>query len=206
MNIIFFSDFHNCMDFTGLDTALLSCPSPDVFFTLGDISVRELCYIKELGKTIPIYGISGNHDGGFSLAISGIPNIHGKCIDVNGINFSGFEGSVRYKRGDYTMFTQKESIDVMTNVPQADILISHDRAFCGKKLAISEEYSKSPHEGLAGIFAYLKKYSPALHVHGHIHKNKRYFFNGIDTVSVFGAVYISIENNSINDYRILVEP
>lgn len=206
MKIIFFSDFHNCIDFSNLKDVLLRCPSPDVAFTLGDISVRELISIKEFCKAIPVYGICGNHDGISSLDLAEIPNIHGKCIEVAGTTFSGFEGSVRYKRGAYTMFTQKESLEIFECVPAADILISHDRAFCGETIDVTETYSKSPHEGLTGISAYLQKHSPQLHVHGHIHKNERYFFNGIDTLSVFGVVFTSFENNTIKDYRILLEP
>lgn len=206
MNILFVSDFHNCVDLNRLETIFRSCPSPDVVFTLGDISVRELGFIKELTKTTPIYGVLGNHDGPFSLDLAEIPNIHGKHLDVGGISFSGFEGSVRYKRGTYTMFTQKESLAVSAAIPAADILISHDKAFCGMKLDISDALSKSPHDGLAGITAYLQKHSPRFHVHGHLHKNDRYLFNGTDSISVFGAVFISIENYSIKDYRILFEP
>jgi len=206
MNILFVSDFHNCVDMSRLKDVLLTSPFPDIVFSLGDISARELYFIKELVGSTPIYGVLGNHDGSTVLELVEIPDLHGKRLDVAGISFSGFQGSVRYKRGPYTMFSQKESLEVMANIPAADILISHDKPFCGKKLDVSEVYSKSPHEGLAGISAYLQKHSPSLHVHGHIHKNARYTLNGIDTLSVFGVVFISFENNFIKDYRILLEP
>ena len=205
MNILFFSDFHNCVDLSRLKDVFLTCPYPDIVFVLGDISARELIAIKEIIGTTPIYGVLGNHDGPTLLEFVEIPNIHCKRVDIAGISFSGFQGSVRYKRGPYTMFTQKESLDVMAAIPAADIFISHDRSFCGKKLDVSVEYSKSPHEGLAGISAYLQQHLPSLHVHGHIHNNARYVFHGIDTISVFGAVFISFENKSIKDYRILLE-
>lgn len=206
MKVLFLSDFHNCVDSCSLERVCFSCPLPDVVFTMGDISLRELVAIRDLFQTSPIYGIRGNHDGHSSLDLADIFNIHSKSIKLGDTIFAGFEGSVRYKRGDYIMFSQKESLDVALDVPAADILVSHDRSFCGPYSDISAEYSKSPHEGLIGITSYLQKHSPRLHVHGHIHKNQHYTWNGIDTLSVFGAVLVSFENKVIKDYQILFEP
>ena len=199
MNVLFLSDFHNCIDFCTLEGVCLSCPTLDVIFTMGDISNRELVAIRDLFQTAPIYGILGNHDGPSSLNFADISNLHGKSITVKDTTFAGFEGSVRYKRGDYTMFSQKESLDVARDIPAAEILVSHDRSFCGINVDLSAPYSKSPHEGLIG-------HSPRFHVHGHSHKNQRYIWNGIDTLSVFGAVFVSFENKVIKEYRILFEP
>lgn len=206
MQILLFSDFHNAVDLRALGSVLSSLPSPDVVFTLGDISSTDLLALRELIPCVPIYGICGNHDGTATLDLSGIPNIHGKVVELCGLRFAGFGGSVRYKRGLYTMFSQKESLDIAQALPPADVLISHDRAFIGKYPDLSADLTQNPHKGLVGLSSYLQNKKPLLHFHGHIHENKRYLYNEIPTLCVHGAVLVELVEGSITNYRILCQP
>lgn len=206
MRILLFSDFHNAMDLHALGSVLSSLPDSDVAFTLGDISSSDLLSVKELIPNVPIYGICGNHDCAATLDLAGIPNIHGKFVEIGGLRVAGFGGSVRYKRGLYTMFSQKESLAIAESLPAADILISHDRSFIGSSPDLSAEFTQNPHEGLVGITSYLRNERPFFHIHGHIHETKRYICNEINTLSVYGAVLVNVVERNITSHRLLAQP
>lgn len=206
MRMLILSDFHDAMDLNALSMTISNLSQLDLVISLGDITSDDLKMVMGLIPDVPIYGVCGNHDGPTVLDLAGVINIHGMVIEIDDIKIGGFGGSVRYKRGLYTMFSQKESLEIAKKLPEADILISHDRAFSGKKPKLSAPLAKDPHEGLAGITAYLRKTSPLLHIHGHIHDNRRYFFKGVDTISVYGGAIISIDANKVSDYRLLLEP
>lgn len=205
MNILLFSDFHNSVDIEMLKDALSRTPFPDAVFTLGDISVEDLQAIKIITTPAPIYGIAGNHDTHSTLELADIPNIHGKVVEIGGLRFTGFDGSIRYKHGSYVMYSHKESLQIAKGLPKVDILLSHDKAFAGSKLAIFSHYTQNPHEGLAGITAYLKKTKPVCHIHGHIHENKRYSFKDIDTISVYQAAALSVTKDGVDEIQVLIK-
>lgn len=205
LRIFLFSDFHGTVDQETLKHALLNQPSPDVVFTLGDISVSDLSFIKTVFSDVPVYGVRGNHDELTTLDMGGIPNIHGKVIEVAGVRFAGIGGSVGYKPGSYIMYSQKESLDIAKALPPAAVLISHDKAYKGKTSARFPEFAQDPHEGMAGISYYLRKHSPFLHIHGHIHTNTQYAFENTDTVSVYGAAFVTIAGSRVVDYCVLMD-
>lgn len=200
-----FADFHGTVKHETLKQAVLYYPKPDVVFTLGDISVVDLSFIKTVFSDVPVYGVCGNHDELTTLDMGGIPNIHSKVIEIAGVRFAGIGGSVRYKRGSYVMYSQTESLDIAKSLPPADILISHDKAYIGKTSARFPEFAQDPHEGMAGISYYLRKHSPFLHIHGHIHTNKQYAFENINTLSVYGTAIVTIAGGHIVDYQVLID-
>lgn len=53
---------------------------------------------------------------------------------------------------------------------------------------------------MIGISHYLCKQSPFLHIHGHIHENKRYSIEDVDTISVYGAAAVTVEEKKVVDY------
>lgn len=205
MQILLFSDFHNAVNYDDLKQVLLNQTVPDIVFTLGDISVSDLMFIKNLFHNVPIYGVCGNHDSRATLNMADTPNLHGKVIEMDGVSFAGFGGSVRYKHGAYTMFSQNESLDIAKTLPAADILISHDKAYERHMPTYFPEITKDPHEGMAGISYYFRNHSPFLHLHGHIHTNKQYVFEEINTISVYGVATLTIVNRSLIDYRVLLD-
>ncbi len=205
MRILLVSDFHNAVNYEDLKQTLSNQPVPDVIFTLGDIAVSDLLFIKTLFQEVPIYGVCGNHDSQETLNMADIPNIHGKVIELDGVRFAGLSGSVRYKQGAYTMFSHNESLDIAKTLPPADILISHDKAYADKITKFPSEITKDPHEGMAGISYYLREHSPFLHIHGHIHKNKQYDFEQINTISVYGIAVATIINQKLDNYQVLLD-
>lgn len=135
----------------------------DICFLLGDISVDYLKELKEIIKT-PMYGLNGNHDGE-NVETVGIENLHGKCIEFGGLTFAGFQGSSRYKNGPWCMYTQEESSDICSDMPKADIFLTHD----GILDVNNDDFA---HSGLRGISEYIENKRPMLHIHGHIHENR----------------------------------
>lgn len=157
----------------------------DVCFLLGDINSRYLDLILKYVPIDKIYGILGNHDEYGLLESKNIKNIHLKNIEINGINFLGFEGSNRYKKGNIPMYTQEESIELLKNCDKADVLISHDCPY--------ELYSKSTdqaHCGLKGISEYLKKNRVYLNIHGHQHINSTRKLRKTNVIGIYRCAII----------------
>lgn len=143
-------------------------PQYDLCLLLGDHSPEDVDMILQYVPDYKILGVLGNHDSvdlykNFRLEHI---DLHGKCVEVKGIKIAGIEGSHRYKRGEWPMLTQEESLELVNemleNYEKADILISHDKPF------EKEEYDIA-HTGLKGITRYIKEASPAYHLHGHYH-------------------------------------
>ena len=160
----------------------------DICILLGDINGNYLDMILKYVPNEKIYGILGNHDESGVLESRSIKNIHTKIITVKGIKILGFQGSSRYKTGEYPMFTQKESIDILKKCEPADILVSHDAPF--------ELYCKSSdiaHCGLKGISKYLKKNKVFLNIHGHHHINTQLSINKTtNVIGVYRCAIVSI--------------
>lgn len=159
----------------------------DVCFLLGDITVDYLCEIKKYVNK-KVYGILGNHDNFDNLARAGIENINNKIIDINGIKILGFEGSHRYKKGNFPMLSQEESLELLKNSPKADILVSHDAPYY--------LYSKNmAHCGLKGISKYLLKNKVPINIHGHHHINSVLKLkNGTTVIGVYRCAILDIKN------------
>lgn len=162
----------------------------DACFLLGDISHKDLQLLLPYLDTSKTYGVLGNHDDFGLLENNGITNINMKTIDVNGVTILGFQGSNRYKEGNYPMYTQEEAFDVLKDAPYADILVSHDSSF--EALA-----TNSAHCGLKAIRGLLKEKGIPLHIHGHIHDRQQYFLdNGTSCICIYKAAII--ETNPVS--------
>jgi Icc-related predicted phosphoesterase len=138
----------------------------DICFLLGDINNQGLSLLKkyiDLEKTV---GITGNHEDFGLLKRNNIQDINLKMMNFNGINIFGISGSVRYKRGMYSLYTQDElsSLIDVDNMPKCDILISHESGFH----FISDD---TTHEGFKIIDQILQKNQPKYNLFGHHHQN-----------------------------------
>ena len=120
----------------------------------------------------PLLVVLGNHDEPGALERCGITDLTGKAVTVQGVTIAGLSGSHRYKHGDYSMLTQRESVLAAKKLPAADILISHDTAYhvMGRK--------DSAHCGLQGISGYISHCKPKLNLCGHYHQNLSRSFSG----------------------------
>ncbi len=191
MKILVISDCHHLLE---EEAKKLERVEYDICFLLGDISGQYLDIILKYIDKNKTYGILGNHDEFGILEARGIRNIHCKLIELQGLKFLGFEGSNRYKKGNFPMFTQKEAIKLIKRCPKADILISHDSAY--KLYADSKDLA---HCGLKAITKYIKKNKPILNIHGHQHINSNKMLNKYTKViCVYRAVVLDIDTKETN--------
>ena len=135
----------------------------DICLILGDVSNNDIIEVLKFVPYEKIYGLLGNHDGLDRFEESKIRNLNGKVITVNNVRIAGLQGSHRYKTGDYGMYTHEESIQLANEIPEADILVSHDRPFI-------KDNNDNVHDGLKGVTYYCYKNHVKLEIHGHLHE------------------------------------
>lgn len=165
-------------------------PHFDIVALLGDHSKYELDVLLRYIPCDNIIGVLGNHDAADLYSGFGIRDIHGEVVEINGINLAGIGGSHRYKRGDWPLLTQDESLELclkmLKNFQTADILITHDKAFERAEYDIA-------HTGLIGITGYVFMAAPVLHLHGHMHeKYERRYANGTNEICIYESQYLEI--------------
>ena len=165
MKLLVIADTHGGVAEEDFAELIKENPSYDLCVMLGDHTSDDIEKILRYVPKDKIVGVLGNHDSFDLYEKYGIKDINGKVIDVNGIRIAGIQGSFRYKDEEAPLFTQKESIDFVMDMPEADILISHERAF-------NKDYTNIAHAGLAGILYYIYKSRIAVHIFGHYHMNK----------------------------------
>lgn len=164
----------------------------DICVLLGDIPVNAVKLIKKYSGNKPVIGIAGNHDDWNTPELGGAENIHGKYAEYFGCSFAGFSGSVRYKNGEYPMFTQRASLKFGNNLKKADILLSHDSGYhlFGRD---------KPHSGLLGIDFYNLKNRVKLNICGHHHMPKVKKRFGTVTICVFRCALITFPDISVKN-------
>lgn len=194
--ILLIADTHGLFeypcDITLLDVSYRS-DSCDAAFLLGDISITELNSIRNYFKC-PLYMITGNHDSKEVPALVDIFDLNGNIVSINGLDFVGWSGSIKYKNSDRSMMTDEESISFAKALPHADILISHD---------IPKRDTKDlAHSGLKGIAMYLEEHQIALHIHGHLHRQEDIIReNGTRSIGVFSFAEMVIDKNAVVTIR-----
>lgn len=162
----------------------------DVCILLGDVAYEDIDMIMQYVPDYKMMSVLGNHDSPDLLRHFGLTDLNGKLVEYKGVRFAGMGGSHRYKRGNWPMMTQCESLelclDMIRTQEAADILITHDKAFFNAEYDIA-------HTGLAGITTYVNACNPIYHLHGHQHvKRLEHYKNGTIEKSVFGAEYIKL--------------
>lgn len=188
LKILFIADTHNCLK---NDNEVLNYIKEqnnyDYCILLGDHSASDL---EEILKIIPlnkICGVLGNHDSWEKYNNYGIDNINGNIININGVKIAGIGGSFKYKNTeDYVLYTHEESIEIANKMEEADILVTHDKAF-------TEDNHNPTHDGLKGITEYIYKNHIALHIHGHLHEeNEQILKNGTKSICLYMAKIIEL--------------
>lgn len=164
----------------------------DICVLLGDIPVNAIKLIKEYVGNKHLIAVAGNHNDWNTPELGGAENIHKKRVEYCGYSFAGFSGSIRYKNGDYSMFTQRESLNLSRKLKKADILISHDSMY---HLLGNDK----THSGLLGIDLYNLKNKVKLNICGHHHTStvKKHF--GTTTVCVFRCALITFPDISVKE-------
>lgn len=201
--ILCISDLHNGLPVEGISIIRQAVHSYDAIITLGDIPLDALSIIGQISNeaSIPITGVMGNHDSNDVLQRAGIQEL--SCTDVTeiaGMRLVGLSGTIRYKRGDYVMLEQEEAENIIAGMPPAPILASHD---CCEKSPLC--YGMA-HSGMPGLCCYMEKERTAIHIHGHVHKNKWYNVGKTACLSVFGIVKVHLRGNKIVGADMLWRP
>jgi Icc-related predicted phosphoesterase len=165
---------------------------PDLVIACGDLPFDYLEYlVTTVGK--PLVYVPGNHDPGIGrrFALPGAPaareshpkpegciNLDGRVEDVAGVRVAGLGGSHVYSRGanQYSQnqmrgrslaLEMKLRLRRVRNDHSLDVLVTH-----APPLGVGDD-SDPAHRGFAAFNRLLKKTSPRLHVHGHIHSYGR---------------------------------
>lgn len=188
MKILIFSDLHGVptddeMSHVTLFDNYAFCVS------LGDNPPKAIAKIHNYINQ-PFYGIAGNHDTWETPEISGISDIHGKIIQHNGLLFTGFGGSHKYKNSELAMMTQSESIKFADTLTKCDVLFSHDTLY-GELGSVSD----NAHCGLKGISKYVEENGINVNICGHYHVNRsKNSAGGCKILCVYGCVLIDTDD------------
>jgi len=188
INLLIIADTHDAASVEEFSHIKENCKKEyDACFFLGDVTGKDFDYIlPKIKRNTPTYGILGNHDAFALLSRYGIENIHRRIVTVKGIDFVGFEGSLKYKDEKAPLYTDKESVLVAKGLPKADVLLSHD----APKGVYKRDFA---HSGLLGLRWYMKKNPRCINIHGHHHKNdeNKLFLAG-KSIGVYGSRIIEV--------------
>lgn len=145
----------------------------DLLITLGDIASETMDYIQFMGRFVESIGVLGNHD---PKQILGLNDIHCKVVEIGGIKFGGFGGSLKYK-DDPNHYTEAQVAKKMKKMPAVDVFISHAPPYC------TSEKEDRLHQGFKAFDDYIERHQPKYWLHGHL--SKKYSCN-VGKTAVFG--------------------
>lgn len=173
----------------------------DVIFFLGDNGEVAVNQVLEALPGIPAFGVAGNHDYDNTYGNSRALDIHGQIVEVNGMNFGGIGGCIRYKGTDSRwLLTEEEAAGVLGKVSGADFIISHSppaRRIGGGKgyNACHDEGCQypDPHRGFIELGRFLDRHSPKAVFHGHLHKTYSYMHGNTLVKGVYGIELVCFE-------------
>lgn len=153
----------------------------DLVISAGDMPGHVLEFIATK-LTVPPVFVLGNHGNGFirdsTTDAVGLPggclNAHRRVIEVGGLLIAGVEGSARYRPGDQQYSEFEMALHCWALAPRLawnrltkgrglDILLTHSPP---KGPHEGEDY---PHRGVPAFNAFVKRWRPKLHIHGHVH-------------------------------------
>ena len=118
----------------------------------------------------PVLYVHGNHDTRYgSNPPEGCDCIDGRVVEYNGVRIMGLGGCLKYHPGEH-QYTDRQMrgriLKMRWPIRKAggvDILVTHAPA---EGLGDSEDVA---HWGFPALRAFLDKYRPSYHVHGHVH-------------------------------------
>lgn len=183
INILFIADTHNCLEYD-IETLnfIKTVNNYECCILLGDHSANDLNTITKIIPKHKLYGVLGNHDSWQKYDKYLINDINGKVINIDGVRIAGISGSFKYKDSEeYALYSHEESIKIAKQIPDADILVTHDRPFIKKNFG-------DAHDGLKGITEYIYSNHISLHIHGHLHEeSEEKLKNGTISVGIYKA-------------------
>jgi len=153
----------------------------DLVISCGDLPNSYLEFIVTILNK-PLYYVFGNHHrdtvytetGKKTGGPEGCINIDNRIVEHKGILIAGFEGSMRYRPGQYQYSDLQMCMKINRLKPRlysnrlfkkryVDILVTH-----APPLGIHDEDDLC-HRGFKCFNSFIKNYRPKYHLHGHIH-------------------------------------
>lgn len=165
---------------------------PDLVLSCGDLPWDDLERIVDLAN-VPLLFVPGNHDPAlvparaqvWPLTIEirdladppgprGCTNVDGRIEDAAGLRIAGLGGSIRYRQGphQYTQaqmarrarrLTRRARLKRLRDGRGVDVLIAHS-----PPKDLGDEGDRA-HEGFRAFHDLVRRLSPRLLLHGHIH-------------------------------------
>lgn len=143
----------------------------DLILAAGDLKASYLSFLVTMANR-PLLYVHGNHDASYAhRPPEGCQCIDGRLVKINGLRILGLGGSYMYNGGPH-QYTERQMrrriLKLKLKILMAggvDIVLSH---------APVSGYGDMPdpaHMGFDCFEGLIKKYQPALWVHGHVHKN-----------------------------------
>ncbi|MEM6453549.1 MAG: metallophosphoesterase [Acidobacteriota bacterium] len=197
-------------------------PELDVVFACGDLPYSYVEYAMS-ALDVPVFYVRGNHDkvleegpGGPITGPAGARDLHRRVRRHAGLLLAGVEGSVRYKPGPFQYSQRQMWRHVFALVPQ----LLWNRARRGRALDVFVTHAPPrsihdrddlPHHGIDAFRWLLRRFRPALHVHGHVHvwgpntvTDTR--FAATRVLNAYGHRVVELQTPATRDGRTEVEP
>jgi Icc-related predicted phosphoesterase len=152
----------------------------DLVLSCGDLPYSYLEFIID-ALNVPLLYVRGNHavkieysSRGDRTSPWGAIDLHRTSTKVSGLLIAGFEGSIRYRRGNYQYSQIEMWGHVIGIIPRMiynrlrygrylDILVTHSPPF-----GINDDKDRA-HVGFNAFRWFLKMFTPRYHFHGHVH-------------------------------------
>lgn len=140
-----------------------------LIISCGDLKASYLSFLVTMARC-PVLYVHGNHDTRYgSNPPEGCDCIDGHVVQYNGVRIMGLGGCLKYHPGEH-QYTDRQMrgriLKMRWPIRKAggvDILVTHAPA---EGLGDSEDVA---HWGFPALRAFLDKYRPSYHVHGHVH-------------------------------------
>lgn len=222
MQFLVAADTHDTLTETNIPEELLAA-NIDAVFILGDVSQRDITILQ---KKFPVqfFGVGGNHDTWDLLKKCGVEDVHARVIRWKKLRIAGFGGSLRYKETPhYMFFTEDEARDILNQMPDCDILLTHAAPKYEEeepvKVSVSEpkksflshltsffaknnpnpysdhiDTSAEMYKGLYGIGEYVQKHHPTFVLHGHVHTSDIEWREQTCVRSFYGLELFELDN------------
>lgn len=143
----------------------------DLILSCGDLPSTYLSYLTCFSPA-PVVYVHGNHDENYEQKPpEGCINAEGHVVMVKGIRILGLGGSMRYRPGSPTMFSEPEMAARIRKLRRElkasggfDLLLAHS------PVAGLGDQPDLPHRGFECFKPLLSQYHPRVMFHGHVHK------------------------------------
>ena len=141
------------------DELAVLAESADCVLSLGDFIWGDLAPLSAVATKK--MGVYGNHCHEDYLADLGFENLHLRTLEFGGLTFGGFQGCVRYKRGDGFMYSQGEAEQLLADFPRVDVMVCHAPP------RSVHDVDNPTHSGFTALSTYCLQHHPRYLLHGH---------------------------------------